>query len=65
LIDRIFFSETWNDPGYTHNINMTVPNQVVEIGSIMTTPTITSEWNSNITPNSDIITELRIRKPNQ
>ncbi len=53
IIDAMFVNETYNDPGYTHNINLGNVPALVKVGSSVVVPAITAIWNTNIQSNSN------------
>ena len=52
IIDAMLVNETWNDPGYTHTINLGNVAGLVKVGSSVVIPSITAIWNNNIQSNS-------------
>lgn len=52
IIDAMLVNEIWNDPVYTHTVNLGNVTSLVKVGSSVVTPTITAVWNNNIQSNS-------------
>lgn len=62
IIDAMLVNETYNDPGYTHNISLGNVTTLVKVGSPIIVPSVTAVWNSNIQSNFDkIITNTLTR----
>ena len=55
-------NETYNDPGYTHNISLGNVATLVKVGSSVVIPAITTVWNSNIKSNSNKIITSNLTK---
>lgn len=53
IIDAMLVNETYNDPGYTHNISLGNVTTLVKVGSSIVIPAITAIWNNNIQSNSN------------
>lgn len=53
IIDAMLVNETYNDPGYTHNISLGNVVTLVKVGSSVVVPAITAIWNDNIQSNSN------------
>lgn len=53
IIDAMLVNETYNDPRYTHNINLENVATLVKVGSSVVIPSITAIWNNNIQSNSN------------
>lgn len=62
IIDAMLVNETYNDPGYTHNISLGNVTPLVKVGSPVVIPSITAVWNDNIQSNSNKIIETNIVK---
>ena len=52
IIDAMLVNEIWNDPVYTHTVNLGNVTSLVKVGSSVVTPTITAVWNNNIQSNN-------------
>ena len=62
IIDAMLVNETYNDPGYTHNISLGNVTTLVKVGSPIVVPSVTAVWNDNIQSNFDkIITNTLTR----
>lgn len=53
IIDAMLVNETWNDPGYTHTINLGNVAGLVKVGSSVVVPSISAIWNNNIQSDSE------------
>lgn len=53
IIDAMLVNETYNDPGYTHNISLGNVTTLVKVGSPVVVPSVTAIWNDNIQSNSN------------
>ena len=53
IIDAILVNETWNDPGYTHTINLGNVTSLVKVGSSVVVPSVSAIWNNNIQSDSE------------
>lgn len=53
IIDAMLVNETYNDPGYTHNISLGNVTTLVKVGSSVVVPSITAVWNNNIQSSSN------------
>ncbi len=62
IIDAMLVNETYNDPGYTHNISLGNVPALVKVGSSVVIPAITAVWNSNIKSNSNKIITSNLTK---
>ena len=62
IIDAMLVNETYNDPGYTHNISLGNVATLVKVGSSVVIPAITAVWNSNIKSNSNKIITSNLTK---
>lgn len=62
IIDAMLVNETYNDPGYTHNISLGNVVTLVKVGSSVVIPAITAVWNSNIKSNSNKIITSNLTK---
>ena len=62
IIDAMLVNETYNDPGYTHNISLGNVATLVKVGSSVVIPAITDVWNSNIKSNSNKIITSNLTK---
>ena len=62
IIDAMLVNETYNDPGYTHNISLGNVTTLVKVGSSVVIPAITAVWNSNIKSNSNKIITSNLTK---
>ena len=62
IIDAMLVNETYNDPGYTHNISLGNVPALVKVGSSVVIPAITAIWNSNIKSNSNKIITSNLTK---
>ena len=62
IIDAMLVNETYNDPGYTHNISLGNVNTLVKVGSSVIVPTITAIWNTNIQSNSNKVITNNLTK---
>lgn len=51
IIDAMLVNETYNDPGYTHNISLGNVTTLVKVGSPVVVPSVTAIWNDNIQSN--------------
>ena len=62
IIDAMLVNETYNDPGYIHNISLGNVPALVKVGSSVVIPAITAVWNSNIKSNSNKIITSNLTK---
>ena len=62
IIDAMLVNETYNDPGYIHNISLGNVPALVKVGSSVVIPAITTVWNSNIKSNSNKIITSNLTK---
>lgn len=62
IIDAMLVNETYNDPGYTHNISLGNVATLVKVGSSVVIPAITAVWNSNIKSNSNKVITSNLTK---
>lgn len=53
IIDAMLVNETWNDPGYTHTINLGNVANLVKVGSSVVVPSVSAIWNNNIQSDSE------------
>lgn len=53
IIDAMLVNETYNYPGYTHNISLGNVTTLVKVGSSVIVPSVTAIWNTNIQSNSN------------
>lgn len=53
IIDAMLVNETWNDPGYTHTINLGNVASLVKVGSSVVVPSVSAIWNNNIQSDSE------------
>ena len=53
IIDAMLVNETWNDPGYTHTINLGNVTSLVKVGSSVVVPLVSAIWNNNIQSDSE------------
>lgn len=53
IIDAMLVNETWNDPGYTHTINLGNVTSLVKVGSSVVVPSVSAIWNNNIQSDSE------------
>ena len=53
IIDAMLVNETWNDPRYTHTINLENVASLVKVGSSVVVPSVSAIWNNNIQSDSE------------
>lgn len=62
IIDAMLVNETYNDPGYTHNISLGNVTTLVKVGSPVVVPSVTAIWNTNIQSNSNKVITNNLTK---
>lgn len=62
IIDAMLVNETWNDPGYTHTINLGNVTSLVKVGSSVVVPSVSAIWNNNIQSNNEKIITTNLVK---
>lgn len=62
IIDAMLVNETWNDPRYTHTINLGNVTSLVKVGSSVVVPSVSAIWNSNIQSNNEKIITTNLVK---
>ena len=62
IIDAMLVNETWNDPGYTHTINLGNVAGLVKVGSSVVVPSVSAIWNNNIQSDSEKIITTNLVK---
>ena len=62
IIDAMLVNETWNDPGYTHTINLGNVTSLIKVGSSVVVPSVSAIWNNNIQSNNEKIITTNLVK---
>ena len=62
IIDAMLVNEIWNDPVYTHTVNLGNVTSLVKVGTSVVTPAITAVWNNNIKSNSNKVITNNLAK---
>lgn len=60
IIEMMLIAETWYNPKYEHNINMSSIPTLVKVGSTVQFPNATAVWNANIIPNEGVPGNIKL-----